>query len=195
MTRTRAFLVLALLTITTLVDASDNPKVKFTTSYGDFIVELYPEKAPISVQNFLSYVSSKRYKDAHFYRVVTQKNQPDNEIKIEVVQGGLGWDPHPDRQASIKHEPTNQTGIKHTNGTISMARLEPGSADAEFFFCIGEQPELDYGGKRNPDGKGFAAFGKIIDGINTLQTIHQLKSKKQLLVNTVPIQIELVHNQ
>jgi len=161
------------------------------TPIGEIAVELYPKKAPITVENFLSYIKQNRYDDCHFYRVVHLKNQPENKISIEVIQGGLGFDKHPMELKPIEHETTNRTGITHKNGTISMARLEPGTASSEFFICINDQPELDYGGKRNLDGKGFAAFGQVLNGLDIVKRIQNLDSKDQILDKIVPIQIKL----
>ena len=91
----------------------------------------------------------------------------------------------------IKHETTNITGLSHKNGTISMARLDPGTASSEFFICINEQPELDYGGKRNPDGQGFAAFGQVIKGMHIVKNIQKLDSKNQILEKIIPIHIKI----
>ena len=71
-------------------------------------------------------------------------------------------------------ETTKQTGLHHTNGTISMARGAPASATSSFFICINDQPSLDFGGKRNPDGQGFAAFGKVTKGMDVVKKIQQL---------------------
>ena len=87
----------------------------------------------------------------------------------------------------ILHETTNATGIKHMNGTISMARIEPGSASSEIFICINDQPELNYGGRRNIDGQGFAAFGKVIKGLNVVKVIHSLPEKNQFLNKKVKV--------
>ena len=168
-----------------------NPMIIITTPLGEIKAELYSKNAPITVNNFLSYVNQDRYDEAHFYRVVHLKNQPANEIKIEVIQGGLGLENHPMRLKPIKHETTNNTGIKHKNGTISMARLNPGTASSEFFICINDQPELDYGGKRNPDGQGFAAFGKVIEGLEIVKIIQNKKSNNQILNDIIPIKIDV----
>lgn len=168
-----------------------NPMITLTTPLGEIKAELFSKNAPITVNNFLSYLSQNRYDEAHFYRVVHLKNQPENEIKIEVIQGGLGLEKHPMRLTSIKHETTNKTGIKHKNGTLSMARLDPGTASSEFFICINDQPELDYGGKRNPDGQGFAAFGKVIEGLDIVKIIQNKKSNNQILNDIIPIKISV----
>ena len=157
------------------------------TEWGLIQLELYPDKAPITVSNFLKYVDQNRYGDLHFYRVVHMENQPDNDVKIEVIQGGLGFDKHPMELPTIFHETTDETGIKHLNGTLSMARLEPGTASSEIFICINDQPELDFGGKRNPDGQGFAAFGKVISGMDVVKTIQLLPETKQMLDKVVKV--------
>jgi peptidyl-prolyl cis-trans isomerase A (cyclophilin A) len=165
----------------------NNPRVLIKTEYGDIIVGLYPERAPETVANFIRYVEEGRYKGAFFYRVVRMDNQPDDSIRIEVVQGGLYEDNHPAMLPPIRHETTKETGILHKNGVISMARWQPGTATSEFFICVGDQPELDYGGRRNPDGHGFAAFGKVIKGMAVVEKIHALPAEGQYLSPSVPI--------
>jgi peptidyl-prolyl cis-trans isomerase A (cyclophilin A) len=150
-------------------------------------LELYPKQAPITVDNFLRYVTENRFMGASFYRVVRADNQPNNKIKIAVIQGGLQVDEHPLRLPPISHETTQQTGLRHADGTISMARNEPGSASSEFFICVGDQPELDFGGKRNPDGAGFAAFGKVLTGLDVVQKIHQSPARGQTLEPSIAI--------
>ena len=161
--------------------------IKMETDLGPIQIELFPHKAPITVSNFLQYIDETRYGDLHFYRVVHMGNQPDNEVKIEVIQGGLGFDKHPMELPPITHETTDKSGTKHEDGTISMARLEPGTASSEIFICINDQPELDFGGKRNPDGQGFAAFGKVVSGMDIVRQIQMMLSKEQMLVKSVNI--------
>ena len=161
--------------------------ISMETELGPIQLELYPDRAPITVSNFLRYVDKNRYEDLHFYRVVHMKNQPDNDVKIEVIQGGLGFDKHPMELPTILHETTDKTGIRHLNGTLSMARLEPGTASSEIFICINDQPELDFGGKRNPDGQGFAAFGKVISGMDVVRKIQLLPETNQVLDKVVKV--------
>ena len=161
--------------------------ISMETELGSIQMVLYPDRAPITVSNFLRYVDENRYKDFHFYRVVHMENQPDNDVKIEVIQGGLGFDKHPMELPTILHETTDKTGIRHLNGTLSMARLEPGTASSEIFICINDQPELDFGGKRNPDGQGFAAFGKVISGMDVIRKIQLLPETKQMLDKVVKV--------
>lgn len=182
--------LIALLTLIILFSCTSNrnPKVFISTEMGDIIVELYADKAPITTANFLQYVDSEKFNgEACFYRVVRPGNQPNNPIKIEVVQGGFATDSLIEKKQllPIKHETTKETGILHKNGTISMARLEPGTASSEFFICIGDQPELDFGGKRNPDGQGFAAFGSVIEGMDVIKKIQQLEDNDQYLKKPV----------
>jgi len=132
-------------------------------------------------------VDEERFPDARFYRVVRMDNQPNNMVKIEVIQGGLKEDHHPQMLPPIPHESTEQTGLHHEDGTISMARNEPGTATSEFFICVGAQPELDFGGKRNPDGAGFAAFGKVIEGMEVVRVIHQSPAQEQHLEPNIRI--------
>ncbi|KPJ70554.1 peptidylprolyl isomerase [candidate division TA06 bacterium DG_78] len=164
-----------------------NPQVILSTELGNIVIEVYIHKAPITAANFLRYVDEDRYREAHFYRVVTMNNQPNNEIKIEVIQGGIGFIESELRLAPIEHETTDKTGILHKNGVISMARAEPGTASSEFFICIGDQSELDFGGKRNPDGQGFTAFGQVIRGMEVVKKIHEQPEQKQMLVSPIKI--------
>jgi peptidyl-prolyl cis-trans isomerase A (cyclophilin A) len=182
------FIVFASLLLLLSGCTHSHPKVLLKTSLGDIVVEIYTDKAPVTAANFLKYVDNRRFKDATFYRVVTPDNQPGNDVKIEVIQGGLFEDNHPDALLFIKHEATKQTGLKHLDGTISMARNEPGTASSEFFICVGNQPELDYGGRRNPDGQGFAAFGRVIEGMDVVRKIQMLPSDEQMLVEKVTIE-------
>ena len=172
-------------------ESENNPTIIMETSLGTITLQLFPKKAPNTVKNFLSYIEQNRYNECHFYRVVHSNNQPENKILIEVIQGGLGFDKHPSELKAIKHENTNQTKILHKNGTISMARLEPGTASSEFFICINDQPELDYGGKRNPDGQGFAAFGQVIKGMEIVKKIQMMESKDQILMVNIPVHIKI----
>lgn len=152
-------------------DTNSNPVVVIQTEIGSIEVELYPDKAPVTVANLLAYVDSGMYEGGRFHRTVTMDNQPNDDVKIEVIQAGRA-------QGSgsafppIKLERTNLTGVLHKDGVISMARGGPDSATSDFFICVGDQPSLDFGGARNPDGQGFAAFGKVISGMDVVRKIH-----------------------
>lgn len=116
------------------------------------------------------------------------ENQPNDEVKIEVIQGGQV--PKEKEHPPIILERTPLTGLKHIDGVISMGRFKPDSAKSSFFFCIGDQPELDYGGKRNPDGQGFAAFGVVLEGMDVVRAIQVEPHEGQRL--TPPIEISKI---
>lgn len=165
-------LVLSLFTISAsgqeqLVTAN----VVMETSLGVFEIELYGEAAPETVSNFLRHVEGGYYDGGEFYRIVTYAND-NGSPKIEVIQGGLNEveSPFP----AISHESTEATGIAHTDGVLSMARGGVGTASSEFFICIGDQPGLDFGQPRNEDGQGFAAFGKVIQGMSVVRQINAI---------------------
>lgn len=183
--RMRLFLAGLLALAAFAAAASKNPVVLIKTEKGDITVEIDLARAPVTAANFLRYVDGRLYDGSVFHRTVTLDNQPNNAVRIEVIQGGQlsedkGFPP-------IAHETTATTGLKHLDGTISMARGTPGSAASSFFFCIGPQPELDFGGKRNPDGRGFAAFGRVVKGMDVVKAIHVLPAEGQSLKPSVKI--------
>ena len=168
----------------------DSNNILMTTEIGTITIELLPNQAPITVKNFLGYINEDRYSDFTFYRVVNMKNQNSDSVKIEVIQGGLGFNQHPDVLPPISHESTNKTDLKHLNGTISMARNEPGTASSEIFICINDQTELNYNGSRNPDGLGFVTFGMIKSVMDILKKIQQSPSNSQIL--NKPIRVKSI---
>jgi peptidyl-prolyl cis-trans isomerase A (cyclophilin A) len=151
-----------------------NPHVQITTRFGDVEIELYPKQAPITVAAFLSYIDSGYYENSSFYRVLLDEDQPTYAPKSEIIQGGI-WKTNSAlirKIPGIQHETTAQTKLSHTNGTISLARLAPGSASTEFFICVGDQPGYDFGGKNNPDGLGYAAFGRVVKGMDVVNRMY-----------------------
>jgi len=165
-----------------------NPIVIIKTPLGTIVLELYPKQAPITVNNFERYIRESRFKGASFYRTVRLDNQAHNKVKIEVIQGGLFVDNHPAMLPPIPLETTAMTGLHHLDGSLSMARDKPNSASSEFFICIGDQPSLDYKGKRNPDGQGFAVFGRVIRGMKVVRKIQQQPAVGQMLNPHIPIE-------
>jgi peptidyl-prolyl cis-trans isomerase A (cyclophilin A) len=150
-------------------------RVVIDTALGPIGVLLELARAPISAGDVLKYVDRGLYSGGAFYRTVRPDDDP-KPIKIEVVQGGLTDESK--FLAPIAHEPTNRTGLRHHNGTISIARDGVGTGTAgAFFMCIGDQPELDFGGKRNPDGQGFAAFGHVTSGMELIREMGVLKTQ------------------
>ena len=178
----------ALLALAAGASADEKPfRVRIETDLGDIEVELDAAKAPTTVANFLKYVDGKFYDGGRFHRTVTPDNQPDNKVKIEVIQAGINPAKEKDEFPPIKLERTRDTKVSHKDGTISMARDGPDTATSDFFLCIGDQPELDFGGKRNPDGQGFAAFGRVVKGMDVVRKIQKSPADGQALKPPVGI--------
>ncbi|MDX1499766.1 MAG: peptidylprolyl isomerase [Woeseiaceae bacterium] len=149
--------------------AAEAPRVVMETSLGVIVLEIDTVNAPVTANNFLKLVDGGHLDGASFYRTVSPANDNGTPV-ISVVQGGVGDAPAP--LPPVAHEPTSVTGLRHVDGSVSMARTEPGTATTEFFICIGAQPALDSGGTRNPDGLGFAVFGRVVDGMDVVRAIH-----------------------
>jgi len=161
-------------------------KIIIRTELGDIYARLDLSRAPVTASNFLRYVDAGLFDSTCFYRVVRHDNQPSDSVLIEVIQGGR-FEDEENGFTPVIHETTKMTGIHHRNGTLSMARSTPGTATSEFFICVGNQPELDFGGRRNPDRQGFAAFGKITRGMDVVKRIHSIRSPEQYLETPVLI--------
>jgi peptidyl-prolyl cis-trans isomerase A (cyclophilin A) len=166
------------------------PRVVIETELGEIEVEIDSARAPVTATNFLRYVDQRFYDGGRVHRTVTPANQPTNDVKIEVIQAGID----PARRGSgfpaIPLERTSVTGLSHTDGTVSMARSGPDTATSDFFICIGDQTSLDFGGKRNADGQGFAAFGRVVRGMDVVRKIQTSPAAAQRL--TPPIAIRRV---
>lgn len=139
-------------------------KVALDTSFGRIVLELEIERAPITARNFLRYADQKRLDGIAFYRTVKVAD------KFGFIQFGIDNDPKR-ILPPIKHEPTTQTGVKHVNGAISTARLAPGTARGEFTISVGDQPSLDADPTRPGDNLGYAAFGKVVEGMDVVWKI------------------------
>lgn len=144
------------------------------TSMGEIEVVVYPDRAPQSAGSFLQFVDQGRYNGQGFYRVV----RPDNDSGvpvISVIQGGVLDTTTLSAADMVPHEPTDRSGLTHQDGTLSLARSEPGTGGGgTFFICIDAQPALDFGGARNADGQGFAAFGQVTRGMDVVRQINGL---------------------
>jgi len=167
---------------------TDRPRVLIQTAIGDIEVELDAKRAPITTKNFLRYVLEGFYGDGMFFRTVTASNQPEDTVKIAIVQAQADPAKEKDSFSPIVLERTCDTGLHHLDGTISKARMGPDTATHNFFICIGDQPELDYGGKRNLDGYGFAAFGRVVKGMDVVRRIHESPAEGQILAPPISIQ-------
>jgi len=168
-------------------EKENEQRVLIRTELGAIEVLLDAAHAPVTAANFVKYVEGGFYDGGRFHRTVKMDNQPNNKVLIEVVQAGI----NPGRRGSgyppIGLERTHFTGISHLDGTISMARGQPDSATSDFFICIGDQPSLDFGGSRNPDGQGFAAFGRVIRGMEVVRKIQAAPAREQRLNPPVKI--------
>jgi peptidyl-prolyl cis-trans isomerase A (cyclophilin A) len=157
------------------------------TELGDIEADIDAARAPGTAANFLRYVDAGYYAGGRFHRTVTQDNQPNDQVRIEVIQAGINPEHDPQKFPAIPMERTSVTGVRHTDGALSMARREVDSAQSDFFICIGDQPELDFGGRRNPDGQGFAAFGQVTVGLEIVRKVQRAPRDAQRL--TPPVRI------
>lgn len=164
----RAFL-LAAIAAPALAAAPPRPRpapgevrVAIETSAGRIVVAVDTKHAPITANNFLRYVDSGRFAGKTFYRAARSKSRPG----VGLIQGGIDAN-IPDSFFPIPHEPTNVTGLRHGDGTLSMARNKPGSAMGDFFICVGPAPSLDAA----PNYPGYAAFGHVVSGMDIVKRI------------------------
>lgn len=178
------------------------PRVVLRTALGDILIELQTDRTPASCADFLRRVDEGLFANTSFYRVVTSQTDPV-EPAISIVQGGVM---NPEPSPGIVHEPTCRTGISHRDETVSIARAAPGTGSAAaFFICVGDQPELDAGGRRQTDGLGFAAFARVVDGMDIVRAIQRRPTRTegpvpgrldgQMLAEPVPIVAAERHGQ
>ncbi len=164
-------------------------RVVLETERGEIEIALDARHAPATTANFLRYVDRGFYDGGVFHRTVKldPDNQPKNKIKIEVIQGRINPARAKEDGPAIPLERTSVTGLRHLDGTISMARDGPDTATSDFFICIGDQPALDFGGQRNPDRQGFAAFGHVVHGMDVVRTIQNVPADGQSLKPPIKI--------
>ncbi|CAN5202228.1 peptidylprolyl isomerase [soil metagenome] len=139
-------------------------RVALQTSEGAIVLDLDQTHAPVTTANFLRYIDAKRLDGVSFYRAMALGEG------LGLIQGGPRNDPKR-IFPPIAHEPTSQTGILHGDGTISMARYDPGSANADFFITVGALPSLDANPAATGDTAGFAAFGHVVEGMDIVRKI------------------------
>jgi peptidyl-prolyl cis-trans isomerase B (cyclophilin B) len=158
--------------------AADAPRVKFATSAGDFVVEVYPDKAPKTVANFLQYVREKHYDGTIFHRV----------IPTFMIQGGgmtADMNQKP-TDAPIQNEANN--GLKNDKYTIAMARTSaPHSASAQFFINATDNDFLNFKSE-SPSGWGYAVFGKVVEGTDVVDKIEKVKTGRKGFHDDVPLE-------
>jgi peptidyl-prolyl cis-trans isomerase A (cyclophilin A) len=179
------FAIVAATGLAATLHAQGKPvRVRVQTELGDIVVEVDQVKAPVTAANFLKYVDAGHYDGGTWHRTVKMDNQPESTIKIEVIQAGVNADKAKSGFPAIPLERTNKTGLLHKDGAISMARGMPDSATSGWFICINDQPSLDFGGMRNPDGQGFAAFGRVVSGMDVVRKIQMAPSSADRKTNT-----------
>jgi cyclophilin family peptidyl-prolyl cis-trans isomerase len=178
MKRLITFVAVALLLVGVGVASAANPKVKLETSKGTIVIELYPEKAPIAVNNFIDYVRAGHYDGTIFHRV----------IPGFMIQGGgfnTNMQEKPTREA-IVNEAAN--GLSNARGTLAMARLpEPNSATAQFFVNLVNNDFLDHKDDTSR-GFGYCVFGKVVQGLSVVDTIAAVKTGNVGPYQNVPLQ-------
>jgi peptidyl-prolyl cis-trans isomerase A (cyclophilin A) len=157
------------------------------TELGIIEAELDSARAPITVTNILRYIDGNLFADAQFFRAVRMDNQPTDSVKIEVIQLSVSRENSRNGFPPIPLERTSVTGIRHQDGSISMARSRPDTGTSSFSIVINAQPEMDFGGKRQPDGQGFAAFGRVTRGMDIVRKIQSQPVNAQRLVTPVRI--------
>jgi peptidyl-prolyl cis-trans isomerase A (cyclophilin A) len=146
-------------------------RVVLETEAGEIEIEVDSLLAPLTSANFLKYVDARLFDGGPFHRTVRPDNQQEKPVKIAVIQARANRQREAEFPPAIPLERTNVTRLAHKDGTVSMARAEPDTGRSEFFICIGDQPSLDFGGARNPDGQGFAAFGRVVRGMDVARKI------------------------
>ena len=150
---------------------AQNPVVIFETTLGTIEIEVDATRAPKTAANFLRYVDAGLYDSGRFHRTVRPDTETRQDLPIQVIQAGINLARRAEGFAPIAMESTKATGILHKDGVISMARAGANTATSDFFICIGDQPLLDFGGARNADGQGFAAFGRVVSGMDVVRKI------------------------
>ncbi len=145
-------------------------RVQLVTGMGPIVLALEKELAPLTTANFLRYVDQKRLDGTTFYRALKLGGPPQWPSEIGLVQGGVGRDGKK-LLSPVAHEATSKTGLTHQEGSISMARLAPGSAQGDFFITLGEIPSLDANPEASGDNLGFAVFGHVEQGMDIVRQI------------------------
>lgn len=138
----------------------DHPRVALTTNKGTIVIELEAKKAPVTVKNYLNYVNTHKYDGATFWRAADSG-----------ASGFIQASPVGPTFPPIKHESTKQTGLSHTDGTISMSRFAVGTATGDFVLCVGDNTFMDAGKEGSDDHQGYAAFGHVVKGMNVVNSI------------------------
>ena len=172
------------------------PIVDIETETGRFAIALHAKRAPVSVATFLAYLRAGHLAASSVFRILNRANQAAHPVQPETIQWGWrlpgsGRTPADPRQsqpfAPIAHEPTNVTGLRHRRGSMSMARRDGVVMGTEYFICLGDEPELDFGGRRNPDGLGFGVFAQVVEGMDVVDRIHAMGEAEEYVSRPVAV--------
>jgi peptidyl-prolyl cis-trans isomerase A (cyclophilin A) len=184
---TRLVILLVLATFGLAQEAPKPVRVMIETEMGEIEAEIDTVRAPITAANFLKYVDAGLFDGGRFFRTVRPDNQVDKPVKIAVIQASANRDRRSEYFPAIPLERTSMTGLAHKDGTLSMARSTPDTARDSFSICVGDQPSLDFGGPRQPDGQGFAAFGRVVRGMDVVRKIQMAPAQGETLAPPVSI--------
>lgn len=147
-------------------------KVLIETDLGNVEFLLDHENAPVTAAYFEDLISRGQLDETSFFRIVTTESSSSQSASpIEVLQCGR-WVESATGLTKIEHESTNETGLLHRKWSLSVARYGVGEVYGSFFICMRDEPVLDYGGTRYPDGHGFAVFGEVLSGFSVLEKIY-----------------------
>lgn len=169
--RTVTTVMLVFAAATHLAGLRQNTVVVFETGKGAIEIEVDAAHAPVTAANFLKYVDGGFYAGGTVNRAVRPDNTTRHDVEIQVIQFQINVARRPELFPPIALERTSATGLRHIDGALSMARSGPDTATASFSIVIGNQPEMDFGGRRNPDGQGFAVFGHVVRGMDVVRAI------------------------
>ncbi len=174
----------------------EEPIVDIETALGRFAVAVHAGRAPTSAATFLAYVRGGHLAGSSVFRILNRINQAPHATRPETIQWGwrpkdAGRLPADPRQAQpfppIALETTSATGLRHRRGSMSMARRGGVVMGTEYFICLGDEPELDFGGSRNPDRLGFGVFAQVIEGLEVIERIHATGEAEEYVRHPVAV--------
>ncbi len=183
-------LALACVLVPGLADAAPrapDPKIRIETTQGTISARIFLTAAPVSACNFLRYAVGGHYDGGQFFRTVRSDRAGPNPVPIDVIQAEAREGEEADVFGPIPLERTSMTGLTHRAGALSMARWGPDTATSSFSIVVRPSPEMDFGGRRNRDGQGFAVFGQVERGMKTVRAIHHAADKDERLERPVRI--------
>ncbi len=171
--------------------------LRFSSDLGDVAIRMHNDRAPKTCRYFAQLACSGTFNPASVFRIVSssaiQRLQPGDDCPINIVQIGPTQQFEGPRHTTV-HEHTRQTGLSHHKWSVSAARFDLGELYGSFFICLKDEPELDFGGSRQPDGQGFAAFGEVVHGFDTLERVFARAEPLEMLTQQIPINNVSVSN-